>query len=106
MTCSECPARLSTRSHAPQTTRNIASLRAPGIAWLTGVPMDKQVGLQGRDATHRTRNLDTHLAHGCIQLFCHFPRQRRGSSTLARARAGAFQPNLEAAPRQRGGDKQ
>jgi hypothetical protein len=28
--------------------------------------------LQGRDATHRTRNLDTHLTHGCIQHFRHF----------------------------------
>lgn len=27
---------------------------------------------QGRDATHRTRNLDTHLTHGCIQRFRHF----------------------------------
>jgi hypothetical protein len=32
--------------------------------------------LQGRDATHRTRNLDTHLTHGCIQLFRHFSRVR------------------------------
>ena len=31
---------------------------------------------QGRDATHRTRNLDTHLTHGCIQLFRHFSRVR------------------------------
>ena len=27
---------------------------------------------QGLDATHRTRNLDTHLTHGCIQLLRHF----------------------------------
>lgn len=32
--------------------------------------------LLGRDATHRTRNLDTHLTHGCIQLFRHFSRVR------------------------------
>ena len=56
----------------------------------------------GRDATHRTRNLDTHLTHGCIQLFRHFSRQRRGSASPARAQTGAIQPNLEAAPRQRG----
>ena len=31
---------------------------------------------RGRDATHRTRNLDTHLTHGCIQLFRHFSRVR------------------------------
>jgi len=35
-----------------------------------------QARLQGRDATHRTRNLDTHLTHGCIQLFRHFSRVR------------------------------
>ena len=58
---------------------------------------------QGRDATHRTRNLDTHLTHGCIQLFRHFSRQRRGSATSGSAQIGANQPNLEAAPRQRGG---
>ena len=29
---------------------------------------------QGRDATHRTRNLDTHLTHGCITVFRHFLR--------------------------------
>ena len=28
--------------------------------------------LQGRDAPHRTRNLNTHLTHGCIELFRHF----------------------------------
>ena len=32
--------------------------------------------LRGRDASHRTRNLDTHLTHGCIQLFRHFSRVR------------------------------
>ncbi|AJA11271.1 hypothetical protein SKP52_22105 [Sphingopyxis fribergensis] len=31
---------------------------------------------RGRDATHRTRNLDTHLTHGCIQLFRRFSRVR------------------------------
>lgn len=24
----------------------------------------------GRDTSYRTSNLDTHLTHGCIQLFC------------------------------------
>lgn len=58
---------------------------------------------RGRDATHRTRNLDTHLTHGCIQLFRHFSRQRPGSATSDRAQIGVSQPNLEAAPRQREG---
>ena len=59
----------------------------------------------GRDATHRTRNLDTHLTHGRIQLFRHFSRQRRGSASPRRAQTGAIQPNSEAAPRQRGGGR-
>lgn len=58
---------------------------------------------QGHDASHRTRNLDTHLTHGCIQLFRHFSRQRRGSATLDRAQIGANQPNSGAAPWQREG---
>lgn len=62
--------------------------------------------LQGRDATHRTRNLDTHLTHGCIQLFRHFSRQRRGSATPGRVQTGAIQPISEAAPRQRRGGRQ
>ena len=31
---------------------------------------------RGRDTTYRASNLDTHLTHGCIQLFRHFPRVR------------------------------
>ena len=31
---------------------------------------------RGRDTTYRTSNLDTHLTHGCIQLFRHFSRVR------------------------------
>ena len=30
----------------------------------------------GRDTSYRTSNLDTHLTHGCIQLFRHFSRVR------------------------------
>ena len=32
--------------------------------------------VQGCDASHRARILDTHLTHGCIQLFRRFPRVR------------------------------
>ena len=49
-----------------------------------------QARLRGRDATHRTRNLDTHLTHGCIQHFCGFDgmliasrqTRERGSSAI------------------------
>ena len=30
----------------------------------------------GRDATHRASNLDTHLTHRCIPLFRHFRSKR------------------------------
>ena len=30
----------------------------------------------GRDTSYRTNNLDTHLTHGCIPVFCHFSRVR------------------------------
>jgi hypothetical protein len=69
-------------------------------------PVVFKAGSQGRDATHRTRNLDTHLTHGCIQLFRRFSRQRRGSATLGRPKSGGFLPVMEAAPRQRGRERQ
>ena len=31
---------------------------------------------RGHDTSYRTSNLDTHLTHGCIQLFRHFSRVR------------------------------
>jgi hypothetical protein len=34
--------------------------------------------LRGCDATHRASNSDTHLTHGCIQLFRQFSRLRQG----------------------------
>ena len=58
-----------------------------------------QARLQGRDATHRTRNLDTHLTHGCIQLFRHFSRVRQGCAGSADCRTLAIQPFSEGAPR-------
>lgn len=48
--------------------------------------------LQGRDASHRTRNLDTHLTHGCIQLF------RRFSRVRSECRAQVISPDREFAP--------
>ena len=41
---------------------------------------------RGRDTTYRASNLDTHLTHGCIQLFCHFRSKR-----FAFALRGLFQ---------------
>jgi len=55
--------------------------------------------LQGRDATHRTRNLDTHLTHGCIQLFRHFSRVRSECASPLLRRSDAFPPKLEGAIR-------
>ncbi|MFC3309632.1 hypothetical protein [Blastomonas aquatica] len=61
--------------------------------------------LQGRDASHRTRNLDTHLTHGCIQHFRHFSRQRSGSALSGGPESGGFPAASEAADRQRVGDR-
>lgn len=60
---------------------------------------------KGRDAAHRTRNLDTHLTHGCIQHFRHFCRQRCGSAAPGGPGTHAFQPISKAACRQREGDQ-
>ena len=54
---------------------------------------------RGRDATHRTRNLDTHLTHGCIQLFRHFSRVRLECATCSLRRSYAIQPKFEGAIR-------
>ena len=54
---------------------------------------------QGRDATHRTRNLDTHLTHGCIQLFRHFSRVRSECASPLRRRSNAIPPDFEGAIR-------
>lgn len=54
---------------------------------------------RGRDATHRTRNLDTHLTHGCIQLFRHFSRVRSECAPPSIRRSDAFSPKFEGAIR-------
>lgn len=54
---------------------------------------------QGRDATHRTRNLDTHLTHGCIQLFRHFSRVRLGCAPSSPRRNDAIPTKFEGAVR-------
>jgi hypothetical protein len=51
--------------------------------------------LQGRDASHRTRNLDTHLTHGCIQHFRHFSRVHSECRAQVISSDRAFVPNLE-----------
>lgn len=55
--------------------------------------------LLGRDATHRTRKFDTHLTHGCIQLFRHFSRVRSECASPLRRRSNAIPPNFEGAIR-------
>lgn len=54
---------------------------------------------QGHDASHRTRNLDTHLTHGCIQLFRHFSRVRSECVSPLLRRSDAFPPKFEGAIR-------
>jgi len=55
--------------------------------------------LLGRDATHRTRDLDTHLTHGCIQLFHHFSRVRSECAPPLLRLSDAFPPKFEGAIR-------
>lgn len=55
--------------------------------------------LLGRDATHRTRNLDTHLTHGCIQLFRHFSRVRLDYTECNLRQSREFPRVFESAPR-------
>ncbi len=62
-------------------------------------PIAYEVALQGCDATHRANNSDTHLTHGCIQLFRHFSRVRKGCAGLADYGTHAFPPFFEGAPR-------
>lgn len=45
---------------------------------------------RGRDTSYRTRKRDTHLTHGCIQLFRHFWGQRCGSAWFGRSAKPAF----------------
>lgn len=61
---------------------------------------------EGRDATHRACNLDTHLTHGCIQLFRRFPRQRSDSASFGVLVKRGFPPFAETADRCRDGGGQ
>lgn len=54
---------------------------------------------QGHDATHRTRNLDTHLTHGCIQLFRRFSRVRSDYAECSLRQTRGFPGIFESAPR-------
>ena len=62
-------------------------------------PVAHEARLRGCDATHRANNSDTHLTHGCIQLFRHFSRVRREYADAADERTGAFARFFESAPR-------
>lgn len=62
-------------------------------------PIAIMARLQGRDATHRTRNLDTHLTHGWIQLFRHFSRVRLDYRECSLRQGRDFLRVMESAPR-------
>lgn len=62
-------------------------------------PIDFHARLRGRDATHRTRNLDTHLTHRCIQLFRHFSRVRSECAPALLCRSDGIPPSFESAIR-------
>lgn len=73
-------------SAAPRPDQNI---------WIMSKPVVCPDGLQGRDASHRTRNLDTHLTHGCIQHFRHFSRVRSEYRVHVISPYRQFVPNSE-----------
>lgn len=49
----------------------------------------------GRDASHRTRKLDTHLTHGCMQHFRHFLSGGSDATSKSRDETSGFLPFLE-----------
>ncbi len=51
--------------------------------------------LLGRDASHRTRKLDTHLTHGCMQHFRHFSSGGSDATSKSRGETSGFLPFLE-----------
>jgi hypothetical protein len=59
---------------------------------------------RGRDTTYRASNLDTHLTHGCIQLFRYFLRVRSECAAKARLEIPTFPAFFESAWRTLAGD--
>lgn len=51
--------------------------------------------LLGRDASHRTRKLDTHLTHGCMQHFRHFSSGGSDATSKSRGETLGFLPFFE-----------
>lgn len=51
--------------------------------------------LLGRDASHRTRKLDTHLTHGCMQHFRHSSSGGSDATSKSRGETSGFLPFLE-----------
>jgi hypothetical protein len=59
--------------------------------------LDKLGQERGCDTSYRARRNDTHLTHGCIQLFRHFLRVRSGCAWYARRCNHAFPGHFEGA---------
>lgn len=75
------------------TTRQSARKTCPSRqARIIVEPTHFPARLQGRDASHRTRSLDTHLTHGCIQHFCGFDAMRIASGQTGGHGNGAIPP--------------
>ena len=60
---------------------------------------------RGRDTTYRASNLDTHLTHGCIQLFCHFSRVQSECAEVASFQSRAIAAFSASALRTRMGEQ-
>lgn len=96
-----CPA-----NEEPLTTENLGDpcpasggpSAISGHCWRARTRFEPALGLdrlQGRDASHRTRNLDTHLTHMCMQLFRHFSRVHSELTAFANRRKHAYAPDGE-----------
>src|SRR5690606_11019416 len=83
---------------------NPATACAPfaGKDWDMLDPERRKARLRGCDATHRASNSDTHLTHGCIQLFRRFSRVRQECAATADWNNGGFARLFASAPRTRG----
>lgn len=86
---------------ACRTLATAASARPMGrsrSAEVVAQPYPFPARLVGRDASHRTRNLDTHLTHGCIQHFRHFLRVRFECKPQTNSPDLGYWPNSKSTP--------
>lgn len=84
----------------PQPTGSDRLIAGPcGKPSITNKPGPYSANLQGRDASHRTCNQDTHLTHGCMQHFRQFSRVRSECAVRIDEKNPGFSKKFESALR-------